>query len=253
MVKAVVPYGVLLALVAGSGCGGSPGAGAREADSVPAASVASRGTPGATDTRPVVLFLGTSLTAGFGLDPSQAYPALIQTKIDSVGFEFQVVNGGVSGETSAGARRRIGWLLRKPAAVLVIETGANDGLRGTDPDELERNLTAIIQLAREQQPPPAIVLVGMEAPPNLGREYTRRFRAVYRDLAAEYGLRLMPFLLSGVAGIDSLNQADGIHPTPAGQRIVADNMWRVLEPVLRRVGAGAGAGTGSGGEGGGGG
>ena len=185
-----------------------------------------------TDARGRIVFLGTSLTAGLGLDPSQAYPALLQQKIDSAGLPFVTVNAGVSGETSAGARRRIDWLMREPVAVLVIETGANDGLRGLDPDSLAANIQGILDRARQQSPAPEIILLGMRAPPNLGRDYDRRFQQVYADLARQNAVRLVPFLLQGVAGIDSLNQADGIHPTAAGQRRMAEAVWRELEGVL---------------------
>jgi acyl-CoA thioesterase-1 len=183
-----------------------------------------------------VVFLGTSLTAGLGVDPSQAYPALLQRKIDSAGLRFVTVNAGVSGETSAGARRRIDWLLREPAAVLVIETGANDGLRGLDVDSLAGNLQAIVDRARQQSPPPRIIMLGMQALPNLGFGYIRRFGAVYPAVAKRNGLPLVPFLLEGVAGVDSLNQADMMHPTAAGQRQVAETVWPVLEKVLRGTG-----------------
>ena len=185
-------------------------------------------------TRPVVLFVGTSLTAGLGVDLSEAYPALIQRRIDGAGLDFAVHNAGVSGETSAGARRRIDWVLRQqPAAVLVIETGANDGLRGLDPAALQANLEAIIDRAGRQDPAPAIVVVGMEAPPNLGQAYTTRFRELFRSVAEARGAVYVPFLLEGVAGIDSLNQGDGIHPSAAGQRIIAETVWRALEPILQ--------------------
>ncbi|HET9040253.1 MAG TPA: arylesterase [Gemmatimonadales bacterium] len=190
--------------------------------------------PPATDGgRARVVFLGTSLTAGLGVDPSQAYPAVLQGKIDSAGLRFVAVNAGVSGETSAGARRRIDWLLREPAAVLVIETGANDGLRGLDVDSLAANIQAIVDRARQQSPAPRIILVGMEALPNFGLAYGRKFSAVYPALAKRNGLPLVPFLLEGVAGLDSLNQADMLHPTAAGQRRVAETVWPVLEKVLR--------------------
>jgi len=186
--------------------------------------------------RPTVLFLGTSLTAGYGLpDPALAYPALIQAKLDSAGRPFRVVNAGVSGESSAGALARIDWLLRQsPAAVLVIETGANDGLRGQDPDSVRGRIQHIIDRAGRQQPPPKIVLLGMEAMPNLGADYVRRFRAIYPALARANGAVLVPFLLAQVAGVDSLNQDDGIHPTPAGQRILAEHVWQAIELVTRR-------------------
>jgi acyl-CoA thioesterase-1 len=183
-----------------------------------------------------VVFLGTSLTAGLGLDPSEAYPALLQQKIDSAGLPFTAVNAGVSGETSAGALRRIDWILSQPAAVLVIETGANDGLRGLDPDTMEANIQAIIDRARRQSPPPRIVVVGMRALPNYGSTYARRFRDVYPELARRNRLALVPFLLEGVAGRESLNQPDMIHPTAAGQRRVAETVWPVLERALRGTG-----------------
>jgi acyl-CoA thioesterase-1 len=183
-----------------------------------------------------VVFLGTSLTAGLGLDPANAYPALIQAKIDSAGLPYTAVNAGVSGETSAGALRRIDWLLQQPAAVLVIETGANDALRGLDLDTMSANIQAIIDHARKLDPPPAIVLVGMRAPPNLGPDYARRFRAVFPALAEKNEIPLVPFLLDGVAGRPSLNQGDMIHPTAQGQRIMAETVWRVVGPVLKGEG-----------------
>ena len=189
----------------------------------------------ATLSAPTVMFLGTSLTAGYGLDPAQAYPALIQSKIDSAGLGYRVVNAGVSGETSAGALRRIEWLLRTPPAVLVIETGANDGLRAQSTDSLRANIQAIIDRARAASSPPRIILIGMDALPNFGPAYGQRFRAVYPDLAEKNRLPLVPFLLAGVAGVDSLNQADGIHPTAAGQRRVAETVWKTLEPELKSV------------------
>ncbi|HEU4698747.1 MAG TPA: arylesterase [Gemmatimonadales bacterium] len=206
---------------------------AERADSAPAAA----GPDGMTaDPRGTVVFLGTSLTAGYGLsDPALAYPALIQAKIDSAGLPFRVVNAGVSGETSAGARRRIDWVLRQPVAVLVVETGANDGLRGLPVEELRDNLRAILDRARRQTPPPRLVVVGMEAPPNLGARYTAAFRAVYPEVARAYDAALVPFLLAGVGGIDSLNQGDGLHPTARGQRVIAATVWRTLAPVLQRA------------------
>ena len=181
-----------------------------------------------------IVFLGTSLTAGYGLaDPSLAYPTLIQRRIDSAGLDYQVVNAGVSGATSADTRRSIDWIMAEPVSILVVETGANDGLRGLDVDSMRANIQAILDRARHQSPPPALVLVGMEAPPNYGATYTRRFREVFPELARKNGAAFVPFLLRGVAGVDSLNQADGIHPTPAGQRILAANVWWVLAPLLR--------------------
>ena len=180
-----------------------------------------------------VVFFGTSLTAGYGLDESKAYPYLIQQKIDSAGLPFEAVNAGVSGESSAGAVRRIDWLLRDPPAILVIETGANDGLRGQDVDSLKSNIQAIIDRADALNPKPRIVLIGMRMLSNYGSNYIRHFEAIYPDLARRNALPLVPFLLEGVAGVDSLNQPDQIHPTAAGQRIVAETVWRTLEPLLK--------------------
>jgi acyl-CoA thioesterase I len=185
------------------------------------------------DPRPVILFLGTSLTAGLGLDPSEAYPALIQAKLDAAGLRYRVVNAGVSGETSAGALRRIDWLLRQKPAALVVETGANDGLRGQDPDATRANLNAMLEAARRQSPPPKLVLVGMKAVTNYGRDYQRRFESLYPELARAHGAALVPFLLEGVAGVPSLNQADGIHPTAEGHRRMAETVWAVLLPAIR--------------------
>jgi acyl-CoA thioesterase-1 len=185
--------------------------------------------------RPTVVFLGTSLTAGFGLEPEEAYPALLQGKIDSAGLNYRVVNAGVSGETSAGARRRIDWLLREPVSVLIVETGANDGLRGLPPDSLRANIQAILDRARELRPPPRLVLIGMRIPPNYGQSYSRQFEAVFPELARANDAELVPFLLEGVGGVAALNQPDGVHPTAQGQRRMAETVWRVLEPVLREA------------------
>jgi acyl-CoA thioesterase-1 len=180
----------------------------------------------------MVMFVGTSLTAGLGVEPEEAYPALIRQKIDSAGLNYRVVNAGVSGETSAGALRRIDWLLREPVAVLVLETGANDGLRGQDPDSIRATIQAIIDRVHAAQPATRILLVGMNAMPNLGREYVTRFQAIYPAVARANGLPIVPALLEGVGGVDSLNQPDGIHPTPAGHRRLAANVWQVLQPLL---------------------
>ena len=181
---------------------------------------------------PAIVFLGDSLTAGYGLDPDQAYPAIIQRKIDEAGLRYRVVNAGVSGETSAGARRRLEWLLAQPVAVLVVETGGNDGLRGQDPAATEGNIQAIIDRARRPPSPAKVVLVGMEALPNYGADYGHRFRDIYPRLASRNGVALVPFLLEGVGGVPALNQADGIHPTAEGQRHLAETVWKTLQPLL---------------------
>ncbi|HKP14755.1 MAG TPA: arylesterase [Gemmatimonadaceae bacterium] len=188
----------------------------------------------AGDGRRTVLFLGTSLTAGLGLDPDSAYPQRIQRKIDASRLPYQVVNAGVSGETSAGLLRRLDWVLRQPAAVIVVETGANDGLRGLAVSATRATIGNALSRIRREQPNASILLVQMEAPPNLGQEYTSEFRAMFADLAREHGATLMPFLLEGVAGVTRLNQGDGIHPNDAGERIVTDNVWRALQPMLTR-------------------
>ncbi|HEX2611590.1 MAG TPA: arylesterase [Gemmatimonadales bacterium] len=187
-----------------------------------------------SSTRHAVLFLGTSLTAGYGIDPQQAYPALIQQKIDSAGLDYRVINAGLSGETSAGALRRADWLFQQPISVLVLETGANDGLRGLPPDSLRANIQAILDRAQRLHPRPRIVLVGMRVPPNYGRAYSQQFESVYPELAKANGAVLVPFLLEGVGGVRALNQADGVHPTAEGQRKMAETVWRVLQPVLRQ-------------------
>lgn len=184
------------------------------------------------DGRPVVLFLGTSLTAGYGLPAEEAFPALIGERIERAGLGYRVVNAGVSGDTSAGGLRRIDWLLRLPVAVLVLELGANDMLRGLDVGALRDNLAAILARTRDAYPQARFVLAGMRAAPNLGVRYARAFEAVYPELAARFGAALVPFLLDGVAGSPALNQADGIHPTAEGHRRIAETVWTQLEPLL---------------------
>jgi acyl-CoA thioesterase-1 len=185
------------------------------------------------DERPVVLFLGTSLTAGYGLPSDDAFPALLGERLVQEGLDYRVVNAGVSGDTSAGGRRRLDWLLRMPLAVLVLELGANDMLRGLDVAALRENLDAILSHVRRAHPDARLVVAGMRAPPNLGADYARRFEAVYPELAARFDAALVPFLLAGVAGDPELNLPDGIHPTAEGHRILAESLWPVLEPLLR--------------------
>jgi acyl-CoA thioesterase-1 len=180
-----------------------------------------------------VLFIGTSLTAGLGLEPDSAYPQLILEKIESAHLPFDVVNAGLSGETTAGLLRRLDWLLRGNFDVALVESGANDGLRGTPVATVRENLREILSKIRTARPSARVMLVQMEAPPNMGQEYTTAFHALFGEVARETGATLVPFLLQGVAGDRSLNQADGIHPNQRGEHIVADNVWRSLEPVLR--------------------
>jgi acyl-CoA thioesterase-1 len=183
--------------------------------------------------RPRVVALGDSLTAGLGLSPDQAWPALVQEKIDEAGLDVEVVNAGVSGDTTAGGLRRLDWALDGDVKVLVLELGANDGLRGLPVEQMRNNLSQIIATARDRDI--AVLLCGMEAPPNFGPEYTREFRQVYRDLADRHDVAFVPFFLDGIAGSAALNQADGIHPNEEGTRRVADLVWRSLQPLLTRA------------------
>jgi acyl-CoA thioesterase-1 len=183
-----------------------------------------------------VLFLGDSLTAGRGLEESQAFPALIESKIQAEKLPYDVINAGVSGDTSAGGLRRIDWLLQRPIDVLVLELGANDGLRGLPIAEMTENLQSIIDKVKAKNPQVKVVIAGMQMPPNLGRDYAKAFRVAFVDLAEKNHAALIPFLLQGVGGDADLNQADQIHPTAEGDKIVAENVWRVLGPILRKSG-----------------
>lgn len=183
---------------------------------------------------PRILFFGDSITAGHGIEEQEAYPAIIQQKIDSLGWNYEVVNGGLSGETSAGGLRRIDWMLRQPVDVFVLELGGNDGLRGIDLDVTKSNLQKIIDKVDQKYPEAPIVLAGMQVPPNLGPDYTQKFRTMYPDLAEENDVKLIPFLLKGVGGNEELNQSDGIHPTAKGHKVLAENTWEVLEPILQQ-------------------
>ena len=184
----------------------------------------------ATPQRPRIVFLGDSLTAGYGLAKDQSVPSLIGARLAGLGLDYEVVNAGVSGDTSAGGLSRLDWSLDGPVRVLVVELGANDGLRGLPVDAMRNNLDAIIRRALGRGI--RVVLTGMEAPPNYGQAYTNEFRAVFRDLAATHGVTFVPFYLEGVAGNPRLNIADGIHPNPEGARIVEQTIWRALEPLL---------------------
>jgi acyl-CoA thioesterase-1 len=181
------------------------------------------------------VLLGTSLTAGLGLDPARAYPALLQQKVDSAGLRVDIVNAGLSGETSAGALRRAAWVLDQPAGAVVLEVGANDGLRGVNPDSTYANLVAVVAEIRRAQPSAKILLVQMEAPTNLGRDYTTRFHQAYQRAAKDAQVPLLPFLLEGVAGNPRLNQGDGIHPNAEGSRIVANTMWTALRDTFEAL------------------
>ena len=179
-----------------------------------------------------IIFFGTSLTAGLGLDTTEAYPALIQQKIDSLDLNYQVVNAGLSGETSASGKNRINWVLNQNVSIFVLELGANDGLRGIPLSETENNLQEIINAVFQKNKLAKIVLAGMQMPPNLGEEYTSEFKNMFPALAQKNNLYLIPFLLQDVGGIPELNQQDGIHPTAKGQQIIANTVWETLEPLL---------------------
>ena len=181
--------------------------------------------------RPRIVVLGDSLTAGVGLPVTGSYPSLLQERLDGGGYEFEVVNAGVSGDTSAGGLSRLDWSLDGDVRILIVALGGNDGLRGLPPDEMKRNLGEIIRRARERDV--AVLLAGMESLTNMGPDYQRRFHDVFPALAREYQVSLLPFLLEGVAGRVDLNQSDGIHPTAEGARVIAGHVWRVLEPMAR--------------------
>lgn len=193
------------------------------------------GAPAASSAPGRVIILGTSLTAGLGLNPELSYPSLLQEKVDSAGFPLEVVNAGLSGETTAGALRRVEWVLDQPAAAVVLEVGANDGLRGVNPDTTYANLVALIGEVERLRPEARVLLVQMEAPTNLGPNYTTRFHDAYVRAARETGITLLPFLLEGVAGEARYNQGDGIHPNEAGAERVAETMWRALLPTLSEI------------------
>jgi acyl-CoA thioesterase-1 len=202
----------------------------RRATAPPAGSAAAPVRPGGARRKiPKIVVLGDSLTAGLGLASDEAYPSLLQERLNRAGLEFEVVNAGVSGDTSAGGLSRLDWALQGDVRILIVALGGNDGLRGLPTDAMSQNLSEIIEKARARRV--RVILAGMEAPPNYGRDYIVSFHRVYPDLARRYNVALVPFLLQNVAGIDSLNQRDGIHPTAAGARIVADNVWSVLRPM----------------------
>ena len=221
--RALVVLGVLAAIA----CGPDP----TPPSAAPAAPAAPAPKSPETPQAPKIVFLGDSLTAGLGLPADQSYPSLISRKLKERGLDYEVVNAGVSGDTTAGGLRRADWSLEGDVRVLVVALGGNDALRGLPASEMKRNLAGIIERARASKVP--VILAGMEAPPNNGPDYTREFREVYRELASEYHVRFVPFLLLGVAGNPTLNQTDGIHPNARGAAIVADLVWAELEPLLK--------------------
>lgn len=184
------------------------------------------------DSNKKILFFGDSLTAGYGLEVSQAFPALIQQKVDSLGLDYTVINAGLSGETTASGKNRLEWVLQDDIDIIIIELGANDGLRGVPLRETESNLQSMVDTIQSKLPNAKIILAGMKIPPNMGPDYTSKFESLFPELASSENITLIPFLLENVAGIPELNQGDGIHPTVAGQKLVAENVWEVLGPML---------------------
>ena len=221
--------GVCLLAAAAASC--SPGD-SRSTTPPPAGSEAAAAAPAPVPAapRPRIVVLGDSLTAGLGLEPGQAYPALLQKRLDAAGLKYEVVNAGVSGDTSAGGLRRIDWALDGDVKILVVALGGNDALRGLPVEQLRENLTTIVERASARGI--KVILAGMEAPPNFGPAYTASFRQTYRDVARQHGAVLIPFLLDGVAGLPELNQGDGIHPTAAGAEKVAETVWSALRPIV---------------------
>lgn len=180
-----------------------------------------------------ILFFGNSLTAGYGLDPAESFPSLIQEKLDSLHLPFKVINAGVSGETTSGGVGRIDWILQQPVDIFVLELGANDGLRGIPLNVTQKNLQTIIDKVKSKYSSAKIVLAGMQIPPNMGPEYTTKFKKIYPELASLNNIKLIPFLLDGVGGNPELNQQDGIHPNETGEKIVAENVWKVLRELCK--------------------
>jgi acyl-CoA thioesterase-1 len=210
-------------------CGGNSN---KEAAKGPADKKAADSAMAVSATTRNIVFLGNSLTAGYGLDISEAFPALIQAKIDSLKLPYKVVNAGLSGETTAGGVGRIDWVLQQRVDIFVLELGGNDGLRGIPVTETAINLQTIIKKVKDKYPDAKIVLAGMQIPPNMGRKYADQFRGLFKELADENQAALIPFLLEGVGGVPELNQPDGIHPTAQGHKIVAENVWQVLKGML---------------------
>jgi len=185
-----------------------------------------------------LVILGDSLAAGFGVEPEEAFPALLQEKIDAAKLGYHVINAGVSGDTTAGGLRRVDWVLRQPVEVLIVELGGNDGLRGISPEETRKNLAGIVAKARAKYPAIKIVVAGMQMPKNMGETYTKAFREVFPEVAREAKAALIPFLLEKVGGVAELNLPDRIHPNPEGHKLVAETIWKTLEPVLKEAPAG---------------
>ncbi|WP_299123044.1 arylesterase [uncultured Winogradskyella sp.] len=182
-----------------------------------------------------ILCFGDSITAGYGLDDvNEAFPAILQKRIDSLGYDYTVINSGLSGETTSGGKGRINWILNQDIEIFILELGANDGLRGVPLSEMRLNLQAIVDAVKQKNSKTTIILAGMELPPNMGQDYTTDFRQIFADIARKNNLEFIPFILDNVGGIAELNQSDGIHPTAEGHRILANTVWETLEPLLKK-------------------
>jgi acyl-CoA thioesterase I len=222
-------YGLLMLFFIAAGCGGSESS----TDSKAVQAESKQDTAVSTDlTKKNIVFFGNSLTAGYGLDPSEAFPALIQKRIDSLKLSYTVINAGVSGETSADGLSRINWILQQPLSVFVLELGGNDGLRGIAVAETTKNLQAIIDKVKQKYPGAKIILAGMQVPPNMGSTYSTQFRSMFQNLIQKNKILMIPFLLEGVGGVPELNQPDGIHPTAQGEKILVENVLAVLKNIL---------------------
>jgi len=228
--RTVLKFCYLFSLIVLVSCGDSPAKKISNEDTD--TSLSKENNTNTTREIKTILFFGNSLTAGMGLEPEKAFPGIIQEKMDSLSLPYRVINAGLSGETTASGENRIDWLMNQQVDIFVLELGANDGLRGIPLSETRENLQAIIDAVKTKNPNIKIVLAGMQIPPNMGQDYTSEFRQIFPTLAAENKAYLIPFLLENVAGIPELNQADGIHPTEEGQRIVAQNVWTVISPIL---------------------
>ncbi len=191
--------------------------------------------PAFADEKKTVVILGDSLAAGYGLDPEDSFPAVLQKKIDDAGLPCAIVNAGVSGDTTAGGLRRVDWLMKRPVDVLVVELGGNDGLRGIPVEATRTNIQGIIDRARAKNPRVEIIIAGMIMPPSMGADYETAFKRIFPEVAQTNRASLVPFLLEGVGGRPELNQPDGIHPTAEGAKIVAENVWKILNPVLKKI------------------
>ncbi|HEY1008817.1 MAG TPA: arylesterase [Daejeonella sp.] len=223
MLKNILYLAISLFIVTSCGTGNNQGENTTKKDSVAVSDTAQKKT---------ILFFGNSLTAGLGVEPEEAFPALIGDKIDSLNLPYKIINAGLSGETTAAGKARINWILKQKVDVFVLELGANDGLRGIPVSETEENLQSIVDQVKIKYPDVKLVMTGMQVPPNMGSKYTSEFQVIFKRIADKNNMALVPFLLDKVGGIAEMNQSDGIHPTPAGHKILAENVWVVLKDLL---------------------